>query len=142
MSERDIALLEALTAEVAGLQVACAQLARDNAELRERLGALANPRESPPRTVAPSSGRVISRRGVLTKGLGAAAATVVGGAALANRDALPALASNGSTLTAGAVTNAEARTSVLYDGAASFPGVVLLGNDSTYGGQSANYPRA
>ena len=46
MSERETVLLEALAAEVEGLQVICAQLARDNAELRERLEALTNPRES------------------------------------------------------------------------------------------------
>ena len=27
-----------------------------------------------------------------------------------------------------------------YDGAASFKGVVLLGNDSTYDGSGANFP--
>jgi hypothetical protein len=78
----------------------------------------------------------------MTKALGAAAVTVVGGAVLANRGALPADASTGSNVIAGGQTTAEARTSVVYDGAGGFGGVVLLGNDSTYSGSSAGFPTA
>ena len=65
----------------------------------------------------------------MTKALGAAAVTVVGGAVLANRGALPADASSGSNV-------------IVYDGAGGFGGVVLLGNDSTYSGSSAGFPTA
>ncbi len=142
MHEQEAAQLETLAAELDGLQVICAQLVRDNAELRDRLESLTSPLKSTPRAPAPSSGNVMTRRGVMTKALGAAAVTVVGGAALVNRDALPAAASNGSNVIAGGQTTAEARTAVLYDGAAGFGGVVLLGNDSTYSGTSASYPAA
>jgi hypothetical protein len=53
----------------------------------------------------------------------------VGAAALVET-AQPAAAVNGSTVLAGNVTTAETRTSVLYDGASGYQGVVLLGNDS------------
>ncbi len=142
MDEIQAVRLETLSAELEGLQVICAQLVRDNAELRDRLESLTSPVKSTPRAPAPSSGNVMTRRGVMTKALGAAAVTVVGGAALVGRDALPAAASNGSNVIAGGQTTAEARTSVLYDGAAGFGGVVLLGNDSTYSGTSAGFPAA
>ena len=140
MSELVAVQLETLAAELKELRAICAQLVRDNAELRDRLENPTTVAKSTPRELAPSSGHVISRRGVMTKALGAAAVTVVGGAALVNRDALPAAASNGANVIAGNQTTAEARTSVLYDGAAGFGGVVLLGNDSTYSGSSAGYP--
>ena len=140
MDELDAVRLETLFAELEGLQVICAQLVRDNAELRDRLESLTIPTKSIPRAPAPSSGNVMTRRGVMTKALGAAAVTVVGGAALVDREALPAAASNGANVIAGGQTTAEARTEVLYDGAAGFGGVVLLGNDSTYNGTSASFP--
>ncbi len=87
-----------------------------------------------------NSDGVISRRGVLGKAFGAAALTVVGTAAVIERGAAPAAAANGSDVKAGAETTAEARTSVKYDGAGYFKGVVLLGNDSTYNGDLVNYP--
>jgi trimeric autotransporter adhesin len=142
MDEIQAFQLETLSAELEGLQVICAQLVRDNAELRDRLESLTSLAKGTPRAPAPSSGNVMTRRGMMTKALGAAAVTVVGGAALVNRDALPAAASNGSNVIAGGQTTAEARTSVLYDGAAGFGGVVLLGNDSTYSGTSAGFPAA
>jgi hypothetical protein len=142
MSVRGTLRRQAIAAELEGLQVICAQLMRDNAELRDRLEILSQASRRTASAPAPAPGHVISRRGVMTKALGAAAVTVVGGAALANRGALPASASNGASVTAGAETTSEARTSVRYDGAPNFGGVVLLGNDSTYGGQSANYPAA
>lgn len=140
MSEQQTVRIENLEAELEGLQAICAQLVHDNAELRDRLDKLVTAPKTKLRTTAPSPARLISRRGVMTKALGAAAVTVVGGAALVNRDASPAAASNGSNVTAGAQTTAEASTVVRYDGAGGFEGVVLLGNDSTYGGASANYP--
>jgi trimeric autotransporter adhesin len=41
---------------------------------------------------------------------------------------------------AGGETTAESRTSVRCDGASGFAGVVLLGNDSSYSGNGANFP--
>jgi hypothetical protein len=143
MSEAGPVRIEVLAAEMEELRAICDRLVRDNAQLRDRLEGRTSPPGPPqgaPATSAPGPGGAISRRGVLTKALGAAAVTVVGGAALANRDALPAAASNGTSVTAGNETTAEARTSVRYDGASGFGGVVLLGNDSTYGGSSASYP--
>src|SRR5438128_3258550 len=78
----------------------------------------------------------ISRRGLLRKAPVAAVAAL-GATALIDR---PAAATDGNPVSAGNVTTAEHRTSVLYDGAGGFGGVVLLGNDSTYSGAGANYP--
>ncbi len=140
MSEVETVRLETLAAEVEALQVICAQLVRDNAELRDRLENPTVLAKSISQTPGPTAGSAISRRGVMTKAIGAAAVTVVGGAALVNRTALPAAASTGSNVIAGDRTTAEASTTVVYDGAAGFGGVVLLGNDSTYSGSSAGYP--
>ena len=83
----------------------------------------------------------IDRR-TLAKLLGATAAAVVGGSVLGESATSPAAASNGAPVDAGGETTAENRTSVRYDGASPFGGIVLLGNDSIYDGASANYPAA
>ena len=133
--------VERLSAQLDELRQSNAKLAEDNAELRRHLlGGAGHPPSAGPG--APHDGGLISRRGALGKALGAAAVTVVGTAALVERATSPAAAANGSNVVAGSATTAEGRTSVVYDGAANFAGVVLLGNDSTYGGQSANYPAA
>jgi hypothetical protein len=82
----------------------------------------------------------ISRRGMLGKALGAAAAGVAGVALL--EPGSPAAATDGNPVNAGATTLAEHETQVKYDGAGSFTGVVLLGNDSTYDGSNAVFPAA
>ena len=151
-----------MAAKLEELEGVCARLALENADLRQRVttliggGATTNGSStngSSSKAAAPPTGAegkpanapaksdgVISRRGVLGKAFGAAALTVVGTAAVIERGAAPAAAANGSDVKAGAETTAEARTSVKYDGAGNFKGVVLLGNDSTYDGDSANYP--
>lgn len=143
--------IETVVARLGELEAACSRLSEENAQLRERLCALTNPAPAPVRGTGGgvAGGRggdggpaVISRRNALGKALGAAAVTVVGTAAVVDRTAGTAFASNGSNVVAGGATTAEGRTSVVYDGASSFPGVVLLGNDSTYGGQLVNYPAA
>jgi hypothetical protein len=81
----------------------------------------------------------MSRRGIMRTALKATAAAAIGGA-LVERAMLPAAASNGSNVSAGNTTTAEQGTTVAYDGAGPFQGVVLLGNDSIYGANSATYP--
>jgi hypothetical protein len=154
-----------LAAKLEELEGVCARLAQENADLCDRVSMLMGGRATTnghnasgplaiatgplPRADGPTakaspanSDGVISRRGVLGKAFGAAALTVVGTAAVIERGAAPAAAANGSDVRAGAETTAEARTSVKYDGAGGFPGVVLLGNDSTFDGNSASYPAA
>jgi hypothetical protein len=158
MAQAGLNQVDVLAARLEELEGICARLAAENADLRGRvtlLGeaqgnvtgpsnnatALPRPTDSTTKTAsAANPNSVISRRGVLGKAFGAAALTVVGTAAVIERGAGPAAAANGSDVVAGAETTAEGRTSVKYDGAANFGGVVLLGNDSTYGGQSVNYP--
>jgi hypothetical protein len=81
----------------------------------------------------------VSRR-MVGKALGVAAVGAAGAAALPGLSTAPAAAANGDPVTAGQATAAETRTSVLYDGPSGFTGVVLLGNDSTHDGGSANFP--
>jgi hypothetical protein len=90
----------------------------------------------------PTADGPISRRRVVGRAVGAVAASAVASAAFVDLGAKPADASDGNSVLAGDVTTAEQRTSVLYDGSSNFGGVVLLGNDSTYGGQEATYPAA
>ena len=119
----------------------------ENKELRRRVpatparGQSSSARVGEGGTAADETEARIDRR-TLGKLLGVTAAALVGGSALSELAASPAAASNGTAVTAGRETTAEERTSVLYDGAANYGGVVLLGNDSTYGGQTANYPAA
>lgn len=79
-----------------------------------------------------------SRRGMLGKALGAAAAGVAGVALL--EPGSPAAATNGDAVKAGQTTTAEATTIVTYDGAGGFIRNVLLGNDSTYTSQTSDFP--
>jgi hypothetical protein len=150
MSEVDRAEVDKLAGEVAELQKICGRLVRENEDLRDRVMTLGARATNSAALVAvspggltvgaPASADGVSRRRLLGKALGAAAVTVVGSAVLVDREARPASASDGANVVAGAVTTAETRTSVLYDGAAGYAGVVLLGNDSTYNGASGNYP--
>ena len=81
---------------------------------------------------------VRSRRGILAAAAGMAGAM----AAAAVADAAPAQAHTGDSLAAGETNFAEASTAVTYDGSAGFSGVVLLGNDSTFNPNSAQFPAA
>ena len=134
----------ALLTRVDELSDFCARLSRENEELQRRVTATVVRGPSSARDdeggspMDETNGRMDRR--TLGKLLGVTAAALVGGSAISELAASPAAASNGAAVTAGSQTTAEARTSVLYDGASNFGGVVLLGNDSTYGGQSANYP--
>ncbi len=164
MSEPAEATLAAVAARVEELSALCERLVRENAELQLMAaaaggrpvsgqtpplaaGAIPGPvaeaaraEGSGPSPDRPADGRI--NRRTLGKLLGATAAGVVGAAALGEIGASPAAASDGDAVTAGGQTTAEACTSVLYDGASGFAGVVLLGNDSIYSGSSADYPAA
>jgi len=156
--------LNELAAKVSELAQVCAQLTEENASLRQEVTRLSAGSATAAAPVAASSGSgprakldlptagptrpvsgKVSRR-LMGKAVGAAAVTAMGAAALVEAGAQPAAAAtaapdaNGNSVTAGNVTKAESRTSVLYDGNSGFAGVVLLGNDSTYDGGSANYP--
>ena len=140
--EETVAMLSARVDELSDL---CSRLSRENVELQRRQ--VLRRREESPVGVdkgIPAAERTEAKidRRTLGKLLGATAAAVVGGSALSKLEASPAAASTGAAVTAGAETTAENRTSVRFDGASGFGGVVLLGNDSTYGGESANYPAA
>ena len=139
--------LETLMAKVEELGRMCARLSQQNAELRAQVLSLhggtagGTARHDAPEAGGSGQEGTVTRR-VLGKALGAAAAGVVGGAALADLAAQPAAASNGNAVTAGNTTRAESRTAVLYDGSSGFGGVVLFGNDSTYDGGNAAFPAA
>lgn len=155
---------DALAAKVSELAQVCTRLSQENASLRQEVSRLSAGTSQAAGAAGPSNadgaraklelptagptrplaGKV-SRR-MMGRAVGAAAVTAMGAAALVEAGAQPAAAStaapdgNGNAVSAGDVTDAESRTSVLYDGASNFAGVVLLGNDSTYDGGSANYP--
>ena len=135
--------LDSLMAKVEELGRMCARLSQQNAELRAQVLSLhgGTARQDAPQARDSGQEGTVTRR-VLGKALGAAAAGVVGGAALADLAAQPAAASNGNAVTAGNTTRAESRTAVLYDGSSGFGGVVLFGNDSTYDGGNAAFPAA
>jgi hypothetical protein len=132
--------VEALAAKVEQLGQVCAQLSRENAELRGRLSRLPAalaPVASAARPV-PARGseargeqpeRQVSRR-MVGKALGAAAAGVVGAAALMDLSAAPAGASTGDAVAAGKTTFAEDPTVLQYDGS-NLRNSVLLVNDTT-----------
>jgi hypothetical protein len=148
------AALDVLAAKVDELGQVCARLGRENAELRGQVRRLAAGQAGPgPRRGSPAAAggagaggdgaadaRITRRR--VGKALGAVAAGAVGAAAFAEMGAQPAAASDLDPVTAGFVTTAERRTSVLYDGPKGFGGVVLLGNDSTYDGGNVVFPAA
>lgn len=151
-----------LAAKVSELAQVCVRLSQENASLRREVSRLSAGATTTAESAAPPSavgdrlelptagptrplaGKV-SRR-MMGRAVGAAAVTAMGAAALVEAGAQPAAAAtaapdaNGNAVTAGNVTKGESRTSVLYDGTKNFQGVVLLGNDSTYDGGSANYP--
>lgn len=130
-----------LVARVEELAALCARLGRENAELHARLDALCSPGDGRPGPLAPQlkDGSAISRRGVLGKALGAAAAGVAGVAFL--EPGSPAAAADGDSIVAGADTRAEQSTSITYDGP-NFDGVVLLANDSGHLPTDTAYPAA
>lgn len=146
-----------LDSRVGALEAICARLARENAQLRASVqppvtdsSSSARPAvragsEEPGGETRPGQGggdpisiKPVSRRTLLrTAGVVAAGAATVG--ALERPD--PAQASDGSSLVAGAITKAEHRTALTYDGSSGFGGVILLGNDNAvYDGSSASYP--
>jgi hypothetical protein len=143
----------ALAARLDELSQVCARLSRENADLRERVtqltpetGSPGSPgrSESPAGRRAGQAGRTgdgrVSRR-MMGKALGAAAAGVVGGLALAEAGASPAAAANGDAIAAGNTTNAESATTVQFDGTSN-PGVVFLANDSNFAAGAAAFPAA
>jgi hypothetical protein len=155
---------DALAAKVSELAQVCARLSQENASLRQQVTRLSAGTSRAAGSAAPSNAAgagaklelptagptrplagKVSRR-MMGRAVGAAAVTAMGAAALVEAGAQPAAAAtaapdaNGNAVTAGNVTKGESRTSVLYDGASSFSGVVLLGNDSTYDGSGANFP--
>jgi hypothetical protein len=151
MSNGDNAALDALSAKVAELGQICAQLSRDNADLRAEVDGLragsgrAVARVDAPRAVGDPGGsdleKKVTRRG-LGKVLGAAAAGAVGAVALTELSIQPASAATGSNITAGDVTTTEAGTTLQYDGSSALSGVVFLANDSTFANSDASFPAA
>jgi hypothetical protein len=129
--------LAALAARIEQLGAECAQLRRENMELRARVG-LERPR--PSAAISAASGGPISRRGMLGKALGAAALGVAGVSLLESKS--PAAAADGDAVKAGDLTLAESSTTVRYDGAGGFTGIVLFGNDSVYSPDTTFYPAA
>jgi hypothetical protein len=146
MERRDGSEYDALAAKINELSQVCARLSEENAELRDRVGRLTSADSlSPSRAAGPPEVREardekLSRR-KLGKALGAAAAGVVGAAALVDVTARPAAASNGSSITAGSTTTAESATTVQYDGSGS-PGVAFLANDTGFTAGAASFPAA
>jgi hypothetical protein len=147
MSETPRINLDVLAAKVAELGAICERLATENAELRGRLSQLsvssalsaeqATGATREPRAIGDGA---ISRRKLVGRTVGLVAGSAAASAVLLDLTAGSAAASNGSNVVAGAQTTAEGRTSVLFDGNSGYPGVVLLGNDSTYDGSSASFP--
>jgi hypothetical protein len=155
--------LDALAAKVSELAQVCTRLSQENASLRQEVSRLSADTNLTAESAAPSNAAgaraklelptagptrplagKVSRR-MMGRAVGAAAVTAMGAAALVEAGAQPAAAAtaapaNGTAVTTGNVAKGESRTSVLYDGASNFAGVVLLGNDSTYDGGSANFP--
>jgi hypothetical protein len=134
--------INGLAARVEELGALCTRLTQDNAELRTRLDAMCGrgDRRDRPVPLPTQDGPGISRRGVLGKALGAAAAGVAGVVLL--EPGSPAAADDGNSVTAGADTKAEHSTSITYDGFSSFGGVVLLANDSAHLPTDTAYPAA
>ena len=84
----------------------------------------------------------VSRRALLERAVGAAAAGAAGAATAGMLAPATALATDGDAVKAGQQTLAEHTTEVKYDGAGSFTGFVLIGNDSTYLTNTTFYPAA
>jgi hypothetical protein len=80
-----------------------------------------------------------SRRNLL---FGAAAGALGIAAVSSLMEASPASAADGNAVSAGNTTLAEHSTTLTYDGAGSFAGVVFLANDSTYAASNAGFPAA
>jgi hypothetical protein len=126
-----VARLDALEQQHVQLQGMVAQL-----EMRAQAPATA--------AAAPPRGTRVSRRGMLTGALGAAAATIGAGAVLDATGHGTAAAASGSPLTIGQPNLGEAATQIAYDGATRpIAGkVVFLVNDSALAGAGATYPAA
>ena len=149
MAVRDLA---ARVDELAGM---CARLARENAELRDRVtrlsaasGAVVTEKHGLSRARASRDSRrespgprggAVSRR-MIGKALGAAAAGAVGAAALMDH-AQPAVANTGQSIDAGVVNTAEDATTLNFDGSAN-PGVVFLANDTLLTAGESHFPAA
>jgi hypothetical protein len=156
-NEPTAAEFTALAEKVAELGRICAKLSQENGALREQVASLSAGQAklrvagqasvlAPAGSGKPGRGdagdaRLLSRR-TLGRSLGVAAAAAVGTGVLIDAGTRPAAAATGSNVVAGQTTVAEDGTTVTYDGASGFGGVVLLGNDSTYSTAGATYPAA
>src|SRR5215831_19171921 len=136
METQDGSKYVSLAVKLDELSQVCAQLSRENAELRAQMSRLTarisserQASQGEPRDGS-QDGRFSRRR--LGKALAASAAGVVGAAALVDATARPAAAATGSSILAGEPTTAEAATTVQYDGSAG-EGVILLANDKGNG---------
>lgn len=127
--------LAAMAARIEQLGDECAQLRRENTELRTSVGPA---RPWPPAVDPAPSGGTLSRRDIFGKVLGAAAVGVAGVALLDSGS--PAAATDGDSVKAGQTTLAEHTTLVKYDGAAGFIGNVLNGSDSTAPASPSDFP--
>ena len=156
MEARDASSFDALAAKVSELGQICARLSEENAELRHQVSRMSAGTTSAAEPAGISAGRAartfpvggptrpvagtISRR-MVGKAMGAAAVGAVGAAALVDL-AQPAAASDGSAITAGAVTTAEHGTTLKYDSASNLAGVVFLANDTGFVNSNASFPAA
>jgi hypothetical protein len=144
-----------LAARVDELADICARLARENAELRDRVTRLSGPPEpmvTEKRRLGRDRARRVGRaespgnqpgavsRRMIGKALGAAAAGAVGAAVLMDR-AQPAAANSGQSIDAGVVNTAEDATTLNFDGSAN-PGVVFLANDTLLTASGSHFPAA
>jgi len=151
MDARNGSEFAALAARLDELSEVCARLGRENADLRAEVSRLKSGTVAPAGLVRAGAAGNAERRGperdgkvsrrMMGKALGAAAAGVVGGVALAEAGASPAAADNGNVITAGTTTTAESATTLKYDGMGS-PGVVLLASDSADVATGASFPAA
>jgi hypothetical protein len=131
------ARLDALDHQLAAVTQENAQLKTALAQTEQRLAAL--PVVPPSTAAAP-----VSRRGLLTGALGAAAATIGAGVGLDALDQGTAAAATGSSLLLGKNNYAEYTTQVAYDGG-TFPlsgKIVFFVNDTTLASTTATYPAA
>jgi hypothetical protein len=143
---RDTAPTPDLAATVAALAAQMIELRQQNALLQQKLATLEThgvAGTAAPRALTVTSKGTISRRGVLQKAMGAAAATA-GAAALLETTKGPAAAADGQAIIQGqafkAIDTEQTSTELHYNGVSPLRGVMFLSNDSSFTAAAASYP--